>query len=253
VVSIGSALGDVVRPRLSGIESAMVSYIAALANRPSGSYHCTMLHENTRKDQGGAGPESAGDSRVRILAERLLSDDWYVLKKTTFEYRCRDGRWETQSRETYDRGNGAVLLLFDATRATVVLTRQFRFPAYVNGCTDGLLIEACAGLLDGEDPHTCIRREAAEETGFAVRSPRKILEAYMSPGSVTEKLHFFVAEYEARDRIAAGGGAAGEGEDIEVLELPLATALAMIGTGEIQDGKTIMLLQHAALVGLAHL
>ncbi len=200
-----------------------------------------------------AGHLAIGEPRVRILEERLLSDDWYVLKKTTFEYRCRDGRWETQSRETYDRGNGAVLLLFNAERATVVLTRQFRFPAYVNGCSDGLLIEACAGLLDGEDPHTCIRREAAEETGFAVRSPRKILEAYMSPGSVTEKLHFFVAEYEPRDRIAAGGGAAGEGEDIEVLELPLATALAMIGTGKIQDGKTIMLLQYAALVGLAEL
>jgi len=203
--------------------------------------HCAAVHS------------AAGESRVRILEERLLSDDWYVLKKTTFAYRCRDGRWETQSRETYDRGNGAVLLLFNAERATVVLTRQFRFPAYVNGCSDGLLIEACAGLLDGDDPHTCIRREAAEETGFAVRAPRKILEAYMSPGSVTEKLHFFLAEYAVQDRVSAGGGAAGEGEDIEVLELPLATALAMVGTGEIQDGKTIMLLQHAALVGLAGL
>jgi nudix-type nucleoside diphosphatase (YffH/AdpP family) len=227
-----------------------------------------MLHETSRKNardgEGDAGARpvaghcaaahsAAGESRVRILEERLLSDDWYVLKKTTFAYRCRDGRWETQSRETYDRGNGAVLLLFNAERATVVLTRQFRFPAYVNGCSDGLLIEACAGLLDGDDPHTCIRREAAEETGFAVRAPRKILEAYMSPGSVTEKLHFFLAEYAVQDRVSAGGGAAGEGEDIEVLELPLATALAMVGTGEIQDGKTIMLLQHAALVGLAGL
>jgi nudix-type nucleoside diphosphatase (YffH/AdpP family) len=195
---------------------------------------------------------SAG-SRVRIVEERLLSDDWYVLKKTTFDYRCRDGRWERQSRETYDRGNGAVLLLFNAERSTVVLIRQFRFPAFMNGCMDGLLVEACAGLLDGEDPNTCIRREAEEETGFRIRSPRKILEAYMSPGSVTEKLHFFVAEYELQDRVSAGGGDAAEGEDIEVLELTLASALQMIGTGAIQDGKTIMLLQYAALVGLDRL
>jgi nudix-type nucleoside diphosphatase (YffH/AdpP family) len=192
-------------------------------------------------------------SRVRIVEERLLSDDWYVLKKTTFEYRCRDGRWERQSRETYDRGNGAVLLLFNVERSTVVLIRQFRFPTFMNGCIDGLLVEACAGLLDGEDPNTCIRREAEEETGFRIRSPRKILEAYMSPGSVTEKLHFFVAEYELQDRVSAGGGDAAEGEDIEVLELTLASALQMIGTGAIQDGKTIMLLQYAALVGLDRL
>jgi nudix-type nucleoside diphosphatase (YffH/AdpP family) len=192
-------------------------------------------------------------SRVRIIEERLLSDDWYILKKTTFEYRCRDGRWERQSRETYDRGNGAVLLLFNVERSTVVLIRQFRFPAFINGCDDGLLVEACAGLLDKEDPHTCIRREAEEETGFRIRSPRKILEAYMSPGSVTEKLHFFVAEYESQDRVSAGGGDAAEGEDIEVIELPLASALKMISTGAIQDGKTIMLLQYAALVGLDRL
>lgn len=190
---------------------------------------------------------------VRIVEERLLSDDWYVLKKTTFDYRRRDGRWQRQSRETYDRGNGAVLLLFNAAQETVVLTRQFRFPAYVNGCRDGLLVEACAGLLDGEDPQTCIRREVQEETGFMIRAPRKILEAYMSPGSVTEKLHFFVAEYEPKDRVAAGGGDITEGEDIEVLELPLSTALQMIDDGAIQDGKTILLLQYAALSGLDRL
>jgi nudix-type nucleoside diphosphatase (YffH/AdpP family) len=197
----------------------------------------------------GAARAPASD-RVRIIEERLLSDDWYILKKTTFEYRCRDGRWQKQSRETYDRGNGAVLLLFNVERATVVLTRQFRFPAYMNGCPDGLLIEACAGLLDGDDPKTCIRREAEEETGFVVRSPRKILEAYMSPGSVTEKLHFFVAEYDMHDQVSAGGGDVTEGEDIEVIELPLADALQMIVIGAIQDGKTIMLLQHAAIIGL---
>jgi nudix-type nucleoside diphosphatase (YffH/AdpP family) len=227
-----------------------------------------MLHDNARyrhdyKDEytaavrecyganGMNGREIRSTSnRVRILEERLLSDDWYILKKTTFDYRHRDGHWQRQSRETYDRGNGAVLLLFNVDRGTVVLTRQFRFPAYVNGCSDGLLIEACAGLLDGEEPHTCIRREAQEETGFVVRAPRKILEAYMSPGSVTEKLHFFVAEYEPQDRVSQGGGDAAEGEDIEVIEVSLAGALQMITNGAIQDGKTIMLLQYAALAGL---
>jgi nudix-type nucleoside diphosphatase (YffH/AdpP family) len=190
---------------------------------------------------------------IRIVEERTLSDDWYLLKKTTFEQRRRDGQWQRVSRETYDRGNGAVLLLVDARRGTVVLTRQFRFPAYVNGCADGMLIEACAGLLDGADPLECIRREAAEETGFRVRNARKLFEAYMSPGSVTEKLHFFAADYEPADRLGDGGGEAREGEDIEVLEWTLAEALAAIGDGRIQDGKTIMLLQHAALVGLDRL
>jgi GDP-mannose pyrophosphatase NudK len=191
--------------------------------------------------------------RVRVIAERVLSKDWFVLRKTTFDFRRNDGSWQQQNRETYDRGNGAVLLLYNVARATVVLTRQFRFPTYVNGNVDGMLIEACAGLLDGDDPIACICREVAEETGFVVRSPKKIFEAYMSPGSVTEKLHFFVAEYEAQDRASAGGGDASEGEDIEVIELPLADALQMITAGIIQDGKTIMLLQHAALVGLAQL
>ena len=190
---------------------------------------------------------------VQILEECILSDDWYVLKKTRFKYRRRDGDWQELVRETYDRGNGAVLLLFNAERQAVVLTRQFRFPAYVNGCADGMLIEACAGLLDGEDPLSCIRREAEEETGFSVRAPQKLFEVYMSPGSVTEKLHFFAAEYTDNDRAAAGGGDSAEGEDIEVLEIPLADALQMIKTGAIQDGKTIMLLQHAALAGLGHL
>ncbi len=191
--------------------------------------------------------------RIRIVEERLLSDNWYTLKTTSFQYLRRDGSWQLQQRETYDRGNGAVLLLFNSRRGTVVLTRQFRFPAYVNGCAGGMLVEACAGLLDGDDPHACIRREAEEETGFVVRSPRKVFEAYMSPGSVTEKLHFFVAQYEDHDRVSAGGGHAAEGEDIEVIEMSLADALQQVAAGAIQDGKTIMLLQHAALVGLAGL
>ena len=191
-----------------------------------------------------------GNERLRILEERVLADDWFLLRKTTFAFTRRDGHAQVLSRETYDRGNGAVLLLFDAARATVVLTRQFRFPAYVNGCADGLLIEACAGLLDGDDAESAIMREAAEETGYVPRAPRKVFEAYMSPGSVTEKLSFFVAEYDAADRASAGGGAHAEGEDIEVIELPLARALQMVESGAIEDGKTIMLLQHAALKGL---
>ncbi|MCZ8219045.1 MAG: NUDIX domain-containing protein [Acidovorax sp.] len=190
---------------------------------------------------------NARTEHVKLLEVQVLSDNWYVLRKVTCSLRRRDGEWQTMSREAYDRGNGAALLLFDPRRSTVVLTRQFRLPAFLNGCTDGLLIETCAGLLDGDDPETCIRREAEEETGYRVRQPRKVFEAYMSPGSVTEKLHFFVAEYEPGDRIRSGGGLEGEGEDIEVIEMPLADALAGIANGTIQDGKTIMLLQHVAL------
>jgi nudix-type nucleoside diphosphatase (YffH/AdpP family) len=196
-------------------------------------------------------PISARADHVRLLETQLLSNNWYVLRTITFELRRRDGSWQRQSREAYDRGNGAALLLFDPSRRTVVLTRQFRLPAFINGCADGYLIEACAGLLDGNDPETCIRKEAEEETGYRIRAPRKVFEAYMSPGSVTEKLHFFVAEYQAEDRINAGGGLANEGEDIEVIEMPLAEALAGIRTGLIQDGKTVMLLQHVALSELA--
>lgn len=189
----------------------------------------------------------AGVPHVRLQDVQVLSDNWYVLRKLTFELRRRDGGWQTQSREAYDRGNGAVLLLFSPTRRTVVLTRQFRLPAFINGGGDGYLIEACAGLLDGDDPETCIRREAEEETGYRVRTPRKVFEAFMSPGSVTERLHFFVAEYEVEDRVMEGGGLQGEGEDIEVIEMPLQEALQGVADGRIQDAKTIMLLQHVAL------
>jgi nudix-type nucleoside diphosphatase (YffH/AdpP family) len=181
---------------------------------------------------------------------QLLSDDWYVLKKYTFDYRRRDGTWQRQSREAYDRGNGATILLYSPARQSVVLTRQFRLPAYVNGLAGGMLIEACAGLLDREDPETCIQRETEEETGYRVRGVRKVFESYMSPGSVTEKLFFFVAEYEPEAKQADGGGSHAEGEDIEVLELPFGRALAMVHAGEIMDGKTIMLLQYAALESL---
>ena len=187
--------------------------------------------------------------RVRIRQVEVLSDNWYVLRKTTFDFQGRDGIWRTMSRETYDRGNGATILLYSTVKKTVVLTRQFRFPAYVNE-HDGLLIETCAGLLDQDDPHTCIRKETEEETGYRIENVRKVFEAFMSPGSVTERLHFFVGEYSDQDKVSEGGGLEAEGEEIEVLELPLDEALAMIDTGEIKDGKTIMLLQYAKLHGL---
>jgi nudix-type nucleoside diphosphatase (YffH/AdpP family) len=188
--------------------------------------------------------------RIRVREVTLLSDSHYVLRKTTFDWRRSDGRWQTQTRETYDRGNGAVLLPYDPVRGTVLLTRQFRYPAYVNGY-DGLLIEAAAGLLDNASPEDRIRAEAEEEIGYRLREVRKVFECFMSPGSVTEKLHFFVAEYDPSMRIGAGGGVAEEGEDIDVLELPLGEALAMIDSGEICDAKTVMLLQQAALKGFA--
>jgi nudix-type nucleoside diphosphatase (YffH/AdpP family) len=184
--------------------------------------------------------------RIRIHAVRLLSDNWATLKTTTFEWRRADGSWQLQHRETFDRGNGATLLPYNLERRTVVLTRQFRYPAYVNGYHD-LLIEALAGKLDGAAPEPKIRAEAEEETGYRLGEVRKVFEAFMSPGSVTERLHFFVAEYEPSMRIGAGGGIAEEGEDIEVLEVGFDEALAMIADGRIVDAKTIMLLQHAAL------
>lgn len=190
------------------------------------------------------------NQRVRITRSQVLSDDWYVLKKTTFEYQRSDGSWQTQSRETYDRGNGAVILLYNKEKKTVILTRQFRFPAFVNGLSDGMLIEACAGLLEANNAEECIKKETEEETGYRVDNVRKIFEAYMSPGSVTEKLYFFVAEYSPETKASIGGGDMNDGEDIEVLEIRLDKALQMIKAGEIADGKTIMLLQYAKLYRL---
>ena len=184
--------------------------------------------------------------RVRVQNVRVLSDNHYILKTTTFEWRRNSGEWQTQHRETYDRGNGAALLPYNLAQRSVVLVRQFRYPAFVNGYDD-LLIEAAAGLLDNESPEVRILAEAEEETGYRLGKVQKVFEAFMSPGAITEKLHFFVAEYEARMKIGSGGGIASEGEDIEVLELPIDSALVMISDGRIVDAKTIMLLQYAAL------
>ena len=183
---------------------------------------------------------------IRIRSEQLLSDDWHVLKKTTFDLRRRDGQWQTMTRETYDRGNGATALLYNSVRRTVLLTRQFRFAAYVNG-HHGYLIEAAAGLLDNASPEQRIRAELEEETGRRVGQLCRVFDVFMSPGSVTERLHFFLGEYDAGSQVSEGGGVEAEGEDIEVLELDADEALAMAVRGEIMDGKTIMLLQYLHL------
>ena len=186
------------------------------------------------------------NERVKNLKEEVLSDNWYVLRKFTFDFQKTDGSWGTQSREAYDRGNGATILLYNQEKGTVILTRQFRLPTYVNGNEDGMMIEACAGLLEKDNAEDCIRKETEEETGYKISKVRKVFEAYMSPGSVTEILYFFVAEY-SRDMQVSEGGGVDEGEDIEVLELTMGEALKMVASGEIKDAKTIMLLQYAQI------
>lgn len=184
---------------------------------------------------------------VNILTTDILSDNWYILKKIVYQLRLADGSHQTQTRELYDRGNGATILLYNRAQRTVILTRQFRLPTYVNGNEDGMMIEACAGLLDKDNPEDCIRRETEEETGYVITDVQKVMEAYMSPGSVTEILYFFIAEYTASMKMNEGGGIAHEQENIQVLELPYDEALGMIDSGEIRDAKTIMLLQYLRL------
>lgn len=184
------------------------------------------------------------NTNVDIVKTEILSDNWYTLKKVTFNIQKKDGSSEQQSREAYDRGNGAVILLYNKNSETIILTRQFRLPTFINGNTTGMLIEACAGLLDNDNPEECIRRETEEETGYKISKVEKIFEAYMSPGSVTEILHFFIAEYAPEMKITEGGGLDEEGENIEVLEISFEKALQMIDSGEIKDAKTIMLIQY---------
>src|SRR6201995_3263183 len=205
--------------------------------------------------RGRTGLDQAGrdlhrNPGVIVRDVELTSDGWHVLRRTTFDYRRRDGSWTTEQREPYDRGNGATILLYAPERRPVLLTRQFRYPAYVNDHPDGLLIETAAGLLDDDDPETAIRRETAEELGVEVGPLTHVFDAYMSPGSVTERLHFYAAPYSPADRTGDRGGVADEGEDIEIVELPVADALAMTADGRIADGKTIMLLRWAVLGGL---
>lgn len=185
--------------------------------------------------------------RVDNLEIEILSDNWYTLKKVNFDFRKNDGNWERQSREAYDRGNGAAILLYNLEKETVILTKQFRMPTFLNGNTSGMMIEVCAGLLEKDNAEDCIRRETQEETGYEISNVEKVFEAYMSPGSVTEIVHFFIAEYHEDMKIGEGGGVDEEQEDIEVLELKFSEALIMMKDGKIKDGKTIMLLQHLQL------
>lgn len=190
------------------------------------------------------------NNQIKNLKTEVLSDNWYTLNKVTYDYQRKDGSWETQSREAYDRGNGATILLYNKELRKVILTRQFRLPTYINGNVDGMLIEACAGLLDKDNAEDCIRKETEEETGYKVTKVQKIFESYMSPGSVTEILYFFVAEYTPSMKVSDGGGLQDEQEHIEVLELDFDEAYEMINTGELKDGKTIMLMQYAKINGL---
>ncbi|RDI14340.1 GDP-mannose pyrophosphatase NudK [Flavobacterium sp. AG291] len=185
--------------------------------------------------------------KVKIESTVLLSDNWGKLNKVTYKYQLKDGSWQTQEREVYNRGNGAVILLYNKNKGTVILTRQFRLPTWFNGNTDGQMIEACAGMLDEMDPEDCIKKETEEETGYNLSDVRKIMEVYMSPGSVTEILYFFVGAYSDDMKTGTGGGLDNEQENIEVLELNFNDSLRMIETGEIMDAKTIMLLQYAKI------
>ncbi|MCZ2471476.1 GDP-mannose pyrophosphatase NudK [Aquirufa ecclesiirivi] len=189
-------------------------------------------------------------AQIKITQSEVLSDNWYVLRKITYEYIQADGGVQIHQREAYDRGNGATILLYNKEAGTVILTRQFRLPTYVNGNPDGMMIEACAGLLDQDNPEDCIRRETEEETGYKITEIQKVFEAYMSPGSVTEILYFFIAAYAKSMKVSDGGGVEHEQENIEVLEIPIHQALQMIQSGEIKDAKTIMLLQHIRLQGI---
>ncbi|MFD2825976.1 NUDIX domain-containing protein [Leeuwenhoekiella polynyae] len=187
------------------------------------------------------------NDNVRNMQVSILSDNWYTLKKVEFEYLNNSKQWEKQSREAYDRGNGAVVLLYNTDKKTVILTRQFRMPTYLNKNKDGMMIEACAGLLDENDPKTAILKEIEEETGYRIKTVEKVFESYMSPGSVTEILYFFIAEYSEKEKVSEGGGATDETENIEVLEYQFKEALDLIKTGAIKDAKTIMLLQYAQI------
>jgi GDP-mannose pyrophosphatase NudK len=187
---------------------------------------------------------------ITIKNIEVLSNNWYTLRKITFEYQKKDKTWETQIREAYDRGNGATILLFNKTTKMVLLTRQFRMPTFLNGNETGMMIEACAGLLDKDNAEDCIRKETEEETGYSVKEVQKIFEIYMSPGSVTEIVYFFIGEYSKDMKINEGGGVDEEQENIEVMELPFEKAYAMIASGEIKDAKTILLLQYAKINNL---
>ncbi len=231
--------------------SAATAAAAPLGGRVNGHAGVGLTVPDARGRTGLdlAGRDLTGNPDVVVRDVELLAAGWHVLRRTTFDYRHSDGRWTREHRETYDRGNGATVLLYDVTRRTVLLTRQFRFPVYVNGHPDGMLVETAAGLLDGDDPATAIRREAAEEIGVTIAPLQHLFDIWMSPGSVTERIHFYAAPYTPAQRTGPGGGLAEDGEDIEVLEVDVDRALEQVRDGAIADAKTIILLQWAFLSG----
>ncbi|WP_224484593.1 NUDIX domain-containing protein [Robertkochia aurantiaca] len=190
------------------------------------------------------------NDRIKIKEIEILSDEWYTLKRGKFLYRLENGEWQPQSREAYDRGNGVAILLYHSTKKTVILTRQFRFPTYINQHDTGMMIEVPAGMLEEEDPEACVIREVEEETGYRIKKADKVFESYMSPGAVTEILHFFTADYSQAEKIHPGGGHPEETENIEVLEVEAETAIQWVESGKIRDAKTIMLLQYGRLKNL---
>jgi len=190
------------------------------------------------------------NSRVKNIVKEELSSNWYTLNKYTYDFQLNDGTWVQQKREAYDRGNGAAILLYNKEHKTIILTKQFRMPTFVNGNEDGFMIEVCAGLLDNDNAEDCIKKETEEETGYRISKVEKVLEAYSSPGSVTEILHLFIAEYSAKMKVSEGGGVEAESEDIEVLEIPYNEALDMVAKGIIKDMKSIVLLQYAQINSL---
>ncbi len=188
------------------------------------------------------------NKQVKNIKKKLLSDNYYILKRVTFDYLMKSGKWVNQMREVYDRGDGAGILLYNKHKGTVILIKQFRMPTYLNDNKDGFLVEVCAGLLDQDNPEACIIRETEEEVGYRLKSVKKIYEGYSSPGVMTEKMHFFVGEYTDDMKVGAGGGLASEHEDIEVLEIPFEKAIGMLENGEIVDTRTIVLLQYARFI-----
>lgn len=190
------------------------------------------------------------NKRIKIRNKEVLSNNWATLSNVTFDYQKQNGEWETQAREAYDNGNGAAILLYNKEKRTIILTRQFRLPTYLNGNKSGMSIEVCAGLLDGDDPEQCVKREALEETGYLIPKVEKVLEAYMTPGAVTEMLTLFTGEYNEEMKVHEGGGLDEEQEEIEVLEMDFDEAFEMTCSGQIRDAKTILLLQHARITHL---
>ena len=189
-------------------------------------------------------------TKIKNIKKELLSDNWYTLNKYTFDFKLQNGNWVTQIRESYNRGNGAAILLYNKEKGTVILTKQFRFPTYVNGNKTGYMIEVCAGILDNDNPEDCIKKETLEETGYRINNVKKVMEVYSSPGSVTEVLYYFIAEYSEDMKVSEGGGLESENEDIEVLEVTFKEALEMVSNGVIKDAKTIILLQYAQINNL---